>query len=40
MPSGNLEAGYPGSQPPSPKPKKPRAKWTDALAIDDFRLPI
>lgn len=40
MPSENLEAGYPGSQPPSPKPKKPRARWTDALAIDDFRLPI
>lgn len=40
MPSENLEAGYAGTQPPSPKPKKPRAKWTDALAIDNFRLPI
>lgn len=40
MPSGNSEAGYPGSQPPSPKPKKPRARWTDALAVDNFRLPI
>lgn len=40
MPSENLEAGYPGSQPPSPSPKKPRARWTDALAVDNFRLPI
>ena len=40
MPSENSEAGYPGSQPPSPKPKKPRARWTDALAVDNFRLPI
>lgn len=38
MPSENLEAGYTGSQPPSPKPKKPRARWTDALAIE-FNLP-
>lgn len=40
MPSENSEAGYPGLQPPSPKPKKPRARWTDALAVDNFRLPI
>lgn len=40
MPSGNLEVGAYGQQPPTPKPKKPRARWTDALAIDDFRLPI
>lgn len=38
MPSENLEAGYTGTQPPSPKPKKPRARWTDALAIDDFKI--
>lgn len=38
MPSGNLEVGAYGQQPPSPKPKKPRAKWTDALAIDDFKI--
>ena len=40
MPSENLEVGAYGQQPPTPKPKKPRARWTDALAIDDFRLPI
>lgn len=40
MPSENSEVGAYGRQPPSPKPKKPRARWTDALAIDDFRLPI
>ena len=39
MPSGNLEAGAYGSQPPTPKPKKKRVRWTDALAITDFRLP-
>jgi hypothetical protein len=38
MPSGNLEAGYPGSVPGVLKPKKHRAKWTDALAIE-FNLP-
>lgn len=40
MPSENLEAGPMGSIPPSPKPKQPRARWTDALAIDNFRLPV
>ena len=40
MPSENPEAGAYGRQPPSPKPKKPRARWTDALAVDNFRLPI
>ena len=38
MPSENLETGAYGRQPPSPKPKKPRARWTDALAIDDFKI--
>jgi hypothetical protein len=38
MSSGNLEAGAYGQQPPTPKPKKPRARWTDALAIE-FNLP-
>lgn len=38
IPSENLEAGAYGRQPPSPKPKKPRARWTDALAIE-FNLP-
>lgn len=40
MPSENLETGASGSYAPSPKPKKPRARWTDALAVDNFRLPI
>jgi len=39
MPSENLEVGYTGTQAPSPKPKKTRARWTDALAIDHFVLP-
>lgn len=39
MPGKNVEAGPMGSNAPSPKPK-PRARWTDALAIDDFRLPL
>lgn len=38
MPSENLEAGAYGPQPPSPKPKKTRLRWTDALAIDDFKI--
>ena len=38
MPSEKLEAGATGLQAPSPKPKKPRARWTDALAIE-FNLP-
>ena len=40
MPSEKSEPEYLGSQPPSPKPKKIRARWTDALAIDDFKLPF
>ena len=40
MPSENLEAGGQGSVPGVLKPKKTRARWTDALAIDNFRLPI
>lgn len=38
MPSGNLEAGGQGSVPGVLKPKKHRAIWTDALAIE-FNLP-
>ena len=38
MPSENLEAGGQGSVPGVLKPKKPRARWTDALAIE-FNLP-
>ncbi len=40
MPSENSEVEYLGTQAPSPKPKKKVARWTDALAISDFRLPI
>lgn len=40
MPSENLEVGPMGSIPPYPRPKKPKARWTDALAVDNFRLPI
>ena len=40
MPSENLEAGATGSYAPTPKPKKTRLRWTDALAVDNFRLPI
>lgn len=40
MPSGNLEAGGQGMQAPTPKPKKKRVRGTDALAIDNFRLPL
>lgn len=39
MPSENLEAGPMGGNAPSPKPKKPKARWTDTLAIDHFVLP-
>lgn len=39
MPSENSEVGPMGAN-PSPKPKKKVARWTDALAISDFRLPI
>ena len=38
MPSENLETGGQGSVPGVLKPKKPRARWTDALAIDDFKI--
>lgn len=40
MPSGNSEAGPMGPKPPSPKPKKNKARWVDAYAINDFKLPI
>ena len=40
MSSENFEVGRQGTEPPSPKPKKIRARWTDALAIDNFKLPI
>lgn len=39
MPSGVLEAGAYGQQPPISKPKKKRVRGTDALAITDFTLP-
>lgn len=39
MPSGNLEAGAYGSQPPTSKPKKIKRRGTDALAIDKFYIP-
>ena len=38
MPSENLETGGQGSVPGVLKPKKPRARWTDALAVE-FNLP-
>lgn len=38
MPSENLEVGPMGSIPPYPRPKKPKARWTDALAVE-FNLP-
>lgn len=40
MPSEISEPGPMGPKPPTPKPKKKRAHWTDALAISDFKLPI
>ena len=40
MPAEKSEVEYQGSQAPQPKPKKKRAVWTDALAIDNFKLPI
>lgn len=39
MPSGNSEAGAMGPKPPSPKPKKNKARWVDAYAIENFYLP-
>lgn len=38
MPTKISEAGPMGSIPPTPKPKR-KARWTDALAIDNFSLP-
>ena len=38
MPSGDLEAGAYGQQPPTSKPKKVKRKGTDALAVS-FTLP-
>lgn len=38
MSSENLETGGQGSVPGVVKPKKPRVKWTDALAIDNFKI--
>ena len=40
MPSENLETGGLGTEPLPSKPKKARLRWTDALAVDNFRLPI
>ena len=40
MPEKNLEPEALGTQAPTPKPKKNRARWVDALAIDNFKLPI
>lgn len=40
MPSEISEPEYLGTQAPHPKAKKKRARWTDALAIDNFSLPI
>lgn len=39
MPRKNLEAGLMGANPLPAKPK-PKRRGTDALAIDDFKLPI
>lgn len=38
MPSGDLEVGAQGKQPPTSKPKKIKRKGTDALAVS-FTLP-
>lgn len=38
MPTEISEPGPMGSIPPTPKPKR-KARWTDALAIDNFSLP-
>lgn len=40
MPAEIPEVGPMGSKPPSPKPKKKATRNVDALAVDDFRLPI
>lgn len=39
MPSENSDAGYQGSVPGGVKKQK-KQRWTDALAIDNFRLPM
>ena len=40
MPSENVDAEYLGSQAPIPKKKKKAIRNTDALAIDNFKLPV
>lgn len=40
IPAKNPEPEYLGSQAPRPKVRKRKPGWTDALAIDDFKLPI
>lgn len=40
MPSENARAGSQGKDAPVAKPQKKRARGTDALAIDNFYLPI
>ena len=39
MPAKNLEPEALGTQAPTSKPKK-KWRWVDALAIENFRLPI
>lgn len=40
MPVEIPEVGPMGSNPPTPKPKKKATRNVDALAVDDFKLPI
>lgn len=40
MPAEIPEVGPMGSNPPTPKPKKKATRNVDALAVDDFKLPI
>lgn len=40
MPSENLRPEALGTQAPSSKPKKSKARWVDAYAITDFKLPM
>lgn len=40
MPVEIPEVGPMGSHPPTPKPKKKATRNIDALAVDDFKLPI